>query len=64
MDWLPLVAGLACVVYTTAEIAAAAGRSRAAGRFGAVDLGTGRDVAVVLDRRTGPSPSRALRRLR
>jgi len=64
---MPIIfVGLACIIYLTAEIAAAAARhpSAAGGRarFGAVDLETGRELDVTVDRRGRPRDRRTLSR--
>ncbi len=45
------LAGIACVIYVVAEVSLAAGRCRAPARFGAVDVSTGKEIDVVVDRR-------------
>jgi hypothetical protein len=62
---MPIIfVGLACIIYLTAEIAAAAARrptgAGGSARFGAVDLETGRELDVTLDRRGRPRDRRTL----
>lgn len=59
-----ILVGMACIIYLTAEIAAAAARRPAGAggtaRFGAVDSETGRELDVTLDRRARPRDRRTL----
>jgi len=58
MDLLLTIGGIACVAYTAAELAAAAAR-RPAWRFSAVDLDSGRELEVMVDRRARADRRRA-----
>jgi hypothetical protein len=58
MDLLLILGGVACVAYTAAELAAAAARSPAS-RFSAVDLDSGRELDLEVDRRVARVDRRA-----
>jgi hypothetical protein len=51
MDLALILLGMACTVWTTAELAGAAARRSRCAEFGAVDLGTGEEILVTVDRR-------------
>ena len=50
MELLLILGGVACVAYTAAELAAASARGSAL-RFSAVDLDSGRELDLEVDRR-------------